>query len=626
MTKAPLPFAIALIVGVLAGLAGGRALAENLAENIVLEAAQDNTLYEDPVGDISNGAGEYLFMGRTSAGELRRSVVRFDLAAVPSFAIVDAAAVRFQINLSPSGGGFADDASLHRLEAAWGEGSSDAGPPGGQGGAAAAGDATWQYRFYPTEPWQLAGGDFDSAPSSTAFFGNFAPETISFDSTPALVADVQSWLRNPASNHGWVLLGDELRDRNARRMASRENLIEAGPSLEVDFHAPFALTPLSNQLDRPIGLAHAGDGSGRLFIVQQDGIIRIYDAASATLLATPFLDISATVFSVADGGGQSNEQGLLGLAFHPDYASNGRFFVNYTISPSANVWHTVVAEFQVSGDPNEAMSIGETILEFPQEARNHNGGDMHFGPDGYLYIASGDGGGANDTYQNAQNLDTLRGALLRIDVDGSPPQGAELCGLVSNYGIPPGNPFTGANDGCDEILHYGLRNPWRFSFDAKTGDLWIADVGQSAWEEINRVPGDAAGLNFGWPCREGMHDFPTSQSCDGPLTEPILEYSHAGGNCSITGGYLSRGSRLGVEGHYFFGDWCTRRVWLASQGSGGWISEEWTGTASVLSSLSSFGQDEQCGLYALDRAGGALYRIDDSEHLFGGSFETRLCR
>jgi len=612
MTRAIANLAVMLLSGMLTVPAS--------ADSVVLDALQDNTLYEDPVGDLSNGAGEYLFIGRTATGELRRSLVRFDLADIPSFALVDAATVSFHINLNPSGGGQPDDATLHRVLAGWGEAGSDAGVPGGQGTQAAVGDATWQYRFYASEPWQVAGGDFESAPSSTALFGATAPETLGFGTTAALVADVQAWLRNPASNHGWLLVGDELRDRNARRLASRENLIDPTPSLEVEYHAPFSLAQLSSQLDRPIGLAHAGHGSGRLFIVEQDGRIRIYDSVSDTLLATPFLDISSEVHSVG------NEQGLLGLAFHPDYDNNGRFFVNYTSSPSSNTRHTVVAEFQVSGDPDIAMTVGETILEFPQEARNHNGGDMHFGADGFLYIASGDGGGANDTYQNAQNLDTLRGALLRIDVDGSPAEGAEVCGLVSKYGIPPGNPFSGTNDGCDEILHYGLRNPWRFSFDAATGELWIADVGQSAWEEVNRVRGDATGLNFGWPCREGMHDFPTTQTCEGPLTEPILEYPHTEGNCSITGGYVSRGSRLGVEGRYLFGDWCTRRAWFAGQRAGGWISEEWTGTSSILSSLASFGQDEQCRLYAVDRAGGALYRIEDSELLLKAGFEGRDCR
>ena len=385
------------------------------------------------------------------------------------------------------------------------------------------------------------------------------------------------------------------------------------------------LTELTSGLTHPVGVAHAGDGSGRLFVVEQAGVIRIYDSANENLLATPFLDIRDEVYSLADANGGS-EQGLLGLAFHPDYANNGRFFVNYTSSPSSNTWRTVVAEFAVSGDPGVAMTTGATILEFVQEARNHNGGDMHFGTDGFLYIASGDGGGSGDFYGNAQNLDTLRGALLRIDVDSAAPPGAELCGIISNYGIPPGNPFAGANDGCDEILHSGLRNPWRFSFDAASGDLWIADVGQSAWEEVNRVTGDAAGLNFGWPCREGMHDYPSDASCAPPLTDPILEYAHADGNCSITGGYVYRGDRLPLSGRYLHGDWCTERIWVALEQGGAWSSEEWPGAAAILGSLSSFGQDENCEVYVVDRQAGTLYRIDDSVHLFSAGFEARTCR
>ncbi len=401
------------------------------------------------------------------------------------------------------------------------------------------------------------------------------------------------------------------------RLLLLSTLLIAGSALAQTPPADLALTQLvaPGVLSQPLAVHHAGYGSGRLFIVQKTGSIRLYK--NGALVVTPFLTMSVAT---------SSEQGLLGLAFHPDYASNGRFFVNYTSRPAQSVWHTVVAEFVVSGDPDLAMTIGTTILEFVQEAQNHNGGDLHFGPDGYLYIASGDGGGSGDTYGNAQNLDTLRGALLRIDVDSAAPPGTELCGIVSDYGIPPGNPFADNNDGCDEILHYGLRNPWRFSFDAATGDLWIADVGQSAWEEVNRVPGDAAGLNFGWPCREGRHDYPTDETCAPPLTEPILEYPHAEGNCSITGGYLYRGHRLPLAGRYLYGDWCTERIWTASEQGGAWSSAEWPGVAATLSSLSSFGQDQHCELYLVDRQAGTLYRIDDTERLFGAGFESRSCR
>jgi glucose/arabinose dehydrogenase len=607
------------------------------ATTIVIDApVRDNTLYEDPEGDLSNGSGQYLFMGMTDQADginLRRSVLVFDLSQIPPNAAIDSVEVRFEINQAPNGAQ-PGVASLHRLVADWGEGASNALGNEGAGTAAEAGDATWLHSFYDSGFWISPGGDFESGASASAEFANGVPETMTFASTPGLVADVQAWIGDPSSNHGWLLRGDEETRKNARRMASREcgenpNCFADPPRLTVSFTTPsplatLELTEISAALTNPIGATHAGDGSGRLFIVEQEGIIRIYDTNTETLLATPFLDIRDVVLSHVDPGG-GNEQGLLGLAFHPDFENNARFYVNYTRSPAAGVYLTVVAEHEVSGNPDVALSVGETILEFAQDARNHNGGDLHFGPDGYLYVASGDGGGSGDVFDNAQNPDTLKGAILRIDVDGSPPEGAETCGVVSNYGIPPGNAYPGSNDGCDEILHRGLRNPWRISFDAENGDLWIADVGQGEREEINHVPAGAGGLNFGWPCFEGTLTFDGNAACEGTLTFPVIEYAHDVG-CSVTGGFRYRGGRLGVAGRYFYGDWCSRRIWTAGPADGGWFSEEWSLPPSVLSSLSSFGQDENCELYVTDREGGALYRIDDSERLFGSGFERLDCR
>jgi glucose/arabinose dehydrogenase len=264
---------------------------------------------------------------------------------------------------------------------------------------------------------------------------------MTFSSTEQLVADVQSWLIDPSSNFGWILKGDEIQSNNARRMASREEMTDTKPLLSIVYSIPsvvdhLALTLITDELSDPVSMAHAGDNSGRLFIVEQRGVIRIFGLETDTLLPTPFLDIQGDVFSLDDSGGH-NEQGLLGLAFRPDYATNDKFYVNYTISPSGGEWHTMVAEFLVSGNPDVAEPSGQVILQFQQENRNHNGGDLHFGPDGYLYIASGDGGGANDQYDNAQNLDTLKGAILRIDVDGTAEPGAEICGVNGDYGIPP---------------------------------------------------------------------------------------------------------------------------------------------------------------------------------------------
>jgi glucose/arabinose dehydrogenase len=446
-----------------------------------------------------------------------------------------------------------------------------------------------------------------------------------FTSTDGLIADVQHWVRNPADNFGWVLRGDEDREQNARRLASRESTGFPGPSLTVEYFIPsitdhLGLAQLTDALTNPVSIANAGDGSQRLFIVEQEGIIRIYDLASDSLLAVPFLDIRSKVHDA------SNEQGLLGLAFHPDFSNNRQFYVYYTRDPGAGLDRSVVAMYRASlADPDRAGTEETVLMEFEQDAGNHNGGDLHFGTDGFLYIASGDGGGSNDRFRNAQDLGSLKGKLLRIDVDGEPQGSGELCGLVANYAIPPTNPFTGPNDGCDEILHFGLRNPWRFSFDALTEDMYIADVGQNMWEEVNFLPPESSGLNFGWSCREGAHDF-AGDECISPYTDPVIEYPHINGDCSITGGYLYRGRQLPLTGRYIYGDWCTSRIWIASRGVNGWSSEEWVGGGSGLSSISSFGQDENCELYLVDREGRGLYRIVDTETVFNDGYEQLNCR
>lgn len=609
------------------------------AEVVVLTPVADNTLYEDAAGEISNGAGSGLFLGKVGpAGDelLRRALVRFDLAEIPGNAVINSVTVSFVINQVPNSGALADSASLQRVERAWGEaGSKPLFGAGGQGAPAQVGDATWMHTFFDNAEWISPGGDFDGLVSATALFGTSNPEQLDFESTAALINDVKRWVSDPSSNYGWILRGDEARSKNARRVASREcpatpGCLSEPPKLTVDFSVPsivdnLTLTELISGLSNPVGLANAGDGSNRLFIVEQDGLIRIYDLQTEALRTEPFLDIREEVFSLADTGG-GNEQGLLGLAFHPSYATNGLFYVNYTSNPSPNVWHTIVAEHSVSEDPDIATAAGRIIMEFEQDARNHNGGDLHFGKDGYLYISSGDGGGSNDQYGNAQNTGNLKGGILRIDIDDTAAPDAELCGIVSDYAIPSGNAFPGANDGCDEILHYGLRNPWRFSFDAFSGGLWIADVGQNAWEEINFLPAGTGMQNFGWPCREGAHEFNPGAECSPPLTDPVLEYPHQEGNCSITGGFVYRGSQLPLAGSYLYGDWCTHRIWVATPAQEGWQTVEWEAAAEMLSSVSSFGQDENCELYVADREGKAVYRIGDTERLFSDGYEKRLCR
>ena len=310
--------------------------------------------------------------------------------------------------------------------------------------------------------------------------------------------------------------------------------------------------PFLAGLDRPLFLVQAPGDASRHYILEQSGRVRL--ALDGELQAEAFLDLSAEVFDpTARGGG---ERGLLGLAFHPGFEENRRFFVNFTDGEG----HTRVVEYAApSGDRADPTSA-RLILKVEQPYTNHNGGCIEFGPDGFLHIGMGDGGDKGDPDNRAQDLSTLLGKLLRIDVDGGEP-----------YRIPPGNPFVGIKDARPEIWAYGLRNPWRFSWDPGTGDLWIADVGQKAWEEIDMEPaGDAGGRNYGWRLREGAHCFDPPEDCDRPgLVDPVFEYSHATGGCSITGGYLYRGDALsGLRGKYLFADWCAGKVWAFNPETG----------------------------------------------------------
>ena len=347
-------------------------------------------------------------------------------------------------------------------------------------------------------------------------------------------------------------------------------------------------------LNAPVFATHAGDGSGRLFIVEKPGVIRIWEAGE--LHRTPFLDIRERV------GSRGSEQELLGLAFAPDYVSSRAFFVNYTDRQG----NTVVARFTISADPDAADPSSEVkLLEIAQPAANHNGGMLAFGPDGYLYIGTGDGGGANDQFGNGQNPGTLLGKLLRLDVTSDP---------TGPYRIPAGNPWVNKPGVRDEIWALGLRNPWRFSFDRQTGDLWIGDVGQNRYEEVDLAPGAGGqtagrGLNFGWSVMEGTHCFPDTVACDHTgLTLPVIDYAHGSGDCSITGGYIYRGQQFpALTGAYLYGDYCSGRIWALDQDpTGGWRG------ALLLDSdlaISSFGEDEAGELFVLDLSRGGLYRV-----------------
>jgi glucose/arabinose dehydrogenase len=366
---------------------------------------------------------------------------------------------------------------------------------------------------------------------------------------------------------------------------------------------------VTSGLSGPIGVTNASDGSNRLFIVQQCGQIRIL--SGTTLLATPFLDIGSTGSNLIVCGG---EQGLLGLAFHPSYETNGFFYVYYTRRDNPATTDNeggdiVVSRFHVSANPNVADSSSELILLTIEHSSqgNHNGGHLAFGPDGNLYLGTGDGGGGGDPFENGQNINALLGKILRIDVnsDGFPADPSR------NYAIPAGNPFAGPTAGADEIWDFGLRNPWHFSFDRLTGDLFIGDVGQNAFEEIDRqAAGSPGGVNYGWDCREGAHNFSDTNgdmnvNC-GPVvsTDPILEYDHSLG-CSVTGGFVFRNlPSHSMFGNYFFGDFCSGRLWRGVPGGGG----TWTRTdvADTAFSISGFGENETGRMYFTDLAANTL--------------------
>jgi len=354
---------------------------------------------------------------------------------------------------------------------------------------------------------------------------------------------------------------------------------------------PIALEPVVDGLDQPVFLTHAGDGSGRLFVIEQEGRIRVLEGGE--IAAPPFLDIVERVRCCG-------ERGLLGLAFHPQFASNHRFFVFYTRSDG----DLQISEFRRSSgnanlaDPGSERSL--LAIEHSTHA-NHNGGMLAFGPDGMLYIATGDGGGGGDPFGSGQDTSSRLGKLLRIDVD--PANSADP------YAVPPDNPFVGV-PGDDLVWSFGLRNPWRFSFDRATGDLWIGDVGQGSWEEINRATaasGRGRGTNFGWNVMEGAHCYNASTCNQAGLTLPLAEYAHGGGDCSVTGGYAYRGSGSpALTGLYLFGDYCSGRIWSVS--AGGPASQAPSLLLDTTLSISSFGEDAAGEIYLVGR-GGTVHRV-----------------
>jgi glucose/arabinose dehydrogenase len=358
----------------------------------------------------------------------------------------------------------------------------------------------------------------------------------------------------------------------------------AGAPGPFDPHAlRIDIQPFAQGLDAPVFVTGTGDGTGRLFVLEQPGRIRIV-GGDGSVAATPLLDIAGRLVS---GG----ERGLLGLALHPDFTTNGRLFVDYTRSPDGA---TVISEFRAKGDSADPASE-QILLTIPQPFSNHNGGMLAFDSSGMLVIGMGDGGSAGDPQANGQNREALLGKLLRIDVDGRRP-----------YDLPRDNPFLHAANTRPEIWDLGMRNPWRFSFDRQTGDLFIGDVGQDSWEEIDVERAGTGGLDYGWNLMEARHC--VQSDCDpSGLTLPVAEYSHADG-CSVTGGYVYRGSKFPLMfGGYLFSDYCSGTIWAfpaVTALANGSAAPVVVGSAGF--SVSSFGQGDDGELYVADLAGRVL--------------------
>jgi glucose/arabinose dehydrogenase len=350
---------------------------------------------------------------------------------------------------------------------------------------------------------------------------------------------------------------------------------------------PVGLEAVATGLAFPLYLT-APPGDPRLFIVEKGGAIRV--VRDGAPLAAPFLDLGG---QVSTGG----EQGLLGLAFPPDYMTSGRFFVHYTDLAG----DTRLSGFRVSADPDVADPASEAVIfTADQPFGNHNGGQIAFGPDGYLYLGLGDGGGAGDPLGNGQSLAEPLGAILRIDPAGGTP-----------YAVPADNPFVGAEGARPEIWSYGLRNPWRFSFDRGTGDLYVGDVGQGQWEEIDvatAAEGGGRGINYGWSIMEGRHCLSGDSCTPEGLALPVVEYGHGSG-CSVTGGYVYRGAAIpALQGHYFYADYC--RGWVRSfrlEGGAAVDEAEWS-TLRPGGPVASFGEDAAGELYVV-AGGGQVFRI-----------------
>jgi len=391
----------------------------------------------------------------------------------------------------------------------------------------------------------------------------------------------------------------------------------ASAKTNITWPASISLNLVESGLVRPVHVTHAGDGTNRLFVVEQDGRVKVLVNGDALL--TPFLNINGRVRSPSDGAG--GEEGLLSIAFPPGYGSGKDYFYVYYTNLNGD---NQVSRFHLGANANEADSGSEELillLPHPVE-QNHNGGQLTFGPDGYLYIGTGDGGGGGDPNENAQNQARILGKMLRIDVEPGPSVPPGLAnqlflpiltggqGQPLPYVIPPDNPFVNQPGYLPEIWALGLRNPWRYSFDRATGDLYIGDVGQGNWEEIDFQPANSpGGENYGWDNMEGFACYEPSSGCiTTGMTLPIQVYANAGSPaCSVTGGYVYRGPAFpSLQGIYLYGDYCIGTIWGLQRDNGAWVNQQLTDTPY---NISSFGEDEAGELYLTDLTGGGLFRI-----------------
>ena len=361
---------------------------------------------------------------------------------------------------------------------------------------------------------------------------------------------------------------------------------------------------ITDGFTQPVGMVNAGDGSNRMFVIERAGIIKILDLNTGNILPTPFLDIDAVVES------SSGEEGLLGIVFHPDFPTSPYFYINYITpegtSPSSNDT-TRISRFTIDpNNPNLADPNSELkIIDFYQPAGNHNAGDLQFGPDGYLYASIGDGGGSGGSGSGfSQDVNSILGKMIRIDInqDDFPADDDKY------YSIPFDNPYVGIT-GLDEIWHLGLRNPWKFSFDRMTGDMYIADVGQNAWEEVSTAASGVSDMNYGWKCREGAHQYNSCGSSPAGFDEPVFEYSHSIGK-SITGGYVYRGEYFeNFKGWYFCADYSFNKI-FQFQGITG-ANPQFPNPTNKVYKPSAFGESESGELYIASYTDGTIYRIID---------------